>query len=182
MNRLRVILRRLRSKWSHRDRSYCDDWIARRAAPGPSSSCVKNYLMRYARTLSLNKLTQIFVTCCHCGLIQDFYRWCASMGTHPPRYWNRYIKYEVVHEVCGWNDLRRRLQSNCRCFAFFHPVISRALLILLGLRWSMRWRRGLGRDSTPASPRVMRNALKPPFFIPSAIVSQVCAAYRGAIF
>jgi len=36
-----------------------------------------------------------------------------------------------VHEVCGWNDLRRRLQSNCRCFAFFHPVMPRAPLIFV---------------------------------------------------
>lgn len=53
------------------------------------------------------------------------------MGTRPPRYWNRYIKYEVVHEVCGWNDLRRHLQSNCRCSAFFHPVMPRAPLIFV---------------------------------------------------
>lgn len=65
---------------------------------------------------------------------------------------------------------------------FFIPSCRARRSFLLRLRWSMRWRRGLGRDSTPASPRVIRNALKPPFFIPSAIVSQVCAAYRGAIF
>jgi malonyl-CoA decarboxylase len=32
------------------------------------------------------------------------------------------IRYEAVHEISGWDDLRRRLQPrDRRCFAFFHP-------------------------------------------------------------
>jgi malonyl-CoA decarboxylase len=33
------------------------------------------------------------------------------------------IKYEAVHEIQGWPDLRRRLQSDRRCYAYFHPVL-----------------------------------------------------------
>jgi malonyl-CoA decarboxylase len=33
------------------------------------------------------------------------------------------IAYEAVHEIKGWGDLRRRLQSDRRCFAFFHPAL-----------------------------------------------------------
>jgi malonyl-CoA decarboxylase len=33
------------------------------------------------------------------------------------------IKYEAVHEIQGWPDLRRRLQTDRRCYAFFHPVL-----------------------------------------------------------
>jgi malonyl-CoA decarboxylase len=33
------------------------------------------------------------------------------------------IEYEAVHEIKGWDDLRRRLQSDRRCFAFFHPQL-----------------------------------------------------------
>ncbi len=33
------------------------------------------------------------------------------------------IGYESVHEVNGWPDLRRRLQQDRRCFAFFHPAL-----------------------------------------------------------
>jgi malonyl-CoA decarboxylase len=33
------------------------------------------------------------------------------------------IKYEAVHAIQGWPDLRRRLQSDRRCYAFFHPVL-----------------------------------------------------------
>ena len=33
------------------------------------------------------------------------------------------IQYESVHEINGWADLRRRLEADRRCFAFFHPVL-----------------------------------------------------------
>jgi malonyl-CoA decarboxylase len=33
------------------------------------------------------------------------------------------IAYEAVHTMRGWEDLQRRLASDRRCFAFFHPAI-----------------------------------------------------------
>ncbi len=33
------------------------------------------------------------------------------------------IQYESVHEIHGWDDLRRRLAKDRLCFAYFHPVI-----------------------------------------------------------
>src|SRR3990170_9006807 len=33
------------------------------------------------------------------------------------------IQYEAVHAVQGWPDLRRRLEADRRCFAFFHPQL-----------------------------------------------------------
>lgn len=34
------------------------------------------------------------------------------------------IAYEAVHEIKGWDDLRRRLDpQDRRCFAFFHPAL-----------------------------------------------------------
>jgi malonyl-CoA decarboxylase len=34
------------------------------------------------------------------------------------------IEYEAVHEIQGWDDLRRRLDpDDRRCFAFFHPSL-----------------------------------------------------------
>ncbi len=33
------------------------------------------------------------------------------------------IRYESVHEINGWPDLRRRLEDDRRCFAFFHPAL-----------------------------------------------------------
>lgn len=33
------------------------------------------------------------------------------------------IEYEAVHEIQGWEDLRRRLEADRRCYAFFHPAL-----------------------------------------------------------
>jgi malonyl-CoA decarboxylase len=33
------------------------------------------------------------------------------------------IEYEAVHAVQGWPDLRRRLEADRRCYAFFHPQL-----------------------------------------------------------
>jgi len=33
------------------------------------------------------------------------------------------IEYEAVHEIRGWDDLRRRLEHDRRCFGFFHPSL-----------------------------------------------------------
>lgn len=41
------------------------------------------------------------------------------------------IEYESVHEIRGWPDLRRRLENDRRCFAFFHPVIPDVPLIFV---------------------------------------------------
>jgi len=41
------------------------------------------------------------------------------------------ITHEAVHEIRGWNDLRRRLESDRRCFAFFHPALPNEPLIFV---------------------------------------------------
>src|SRR3979490_2364920 len=41
------------------------------------------------------------------------------------------IAYEAVHEIKGWDDLRRRLAPNRRCFAFFHPALPGEPLIFV---------------------------------------------------
>ena len=33
------------------------------------------------------------------------------------------FKYEAVHAIQGWPDMRRRLEEDRRCFAFFHPAL-----------------------------------------------------------
>lgn len=44
----------------------------------------------------------------------------------------RIIRYEAVHEIRSWDDLRRRLQPpDRRCFAFFHPSLAREPLIFV---------------------------------------------------
>jgi malonyl-CoA decarboxylase len=41
------------------------------------------------------------------------------------------IAYEAVHEIDGWEDLRRRLGPDRRCFSFFHPTLSDEPLIFV---------------------------------------------------
>ena len=41
------------------------------------------------------------------------------------------IKYEAVHEIRSWGDLRSRLDSNRRCFAFFHNKMPTEPLIFV---------------------------------------------------
>lgn len=41
------------------------------------------------------------------------------------------IHYEAVHEIKDWRDLQRRLASDRRCFAFFHPQLPNEPLIFV---------------------------------------------------
>src|SRR5258705_2399992 len=41
------------------------------------------------------------------------------------------IAYEAVHQINGWDDLRRRLAPDRRCFAFFHPALPGEPLIFV---------------------------------------------------
>ena len=41
------------------------------------------------------------------------------------------IAYEAVHEIRSWGDLKNRLDSDRRCYAFFHPRIPNEPLIFV---------------------------------------------------
>jgi len=41
------------------------------------------------------------------------------------------IEYEAVHQVQGWHDLRRRLEADRRCYAFFHSALAEEPLIFI---------------------------------------------------
>jgi len=41
------------------------------------------------------------------------------------------IRHEAVHAVRDWDDLRRRLEPDRRCFAFLHPALPDELLIFV---------------------------------------------------
>jgi len=43
----------------------------------------------------------------------------------------RLIQYEAVHQIQGWRDLRRRLESDRRCYAYFHPALPQEPLIFI---------------------------------------------------
>jgi malonyl-CoA decarboxylase len=41
------------------------------------------------------------------------------------------MRYEAVHEIASWNDLRNRLDSDRQCYAFFHPQLPNEPLIFV---------------------------------------------------
>jgi len=50
----------------------------------------------------------------------------------PARILDKIVAYEAVHEINGWDDLRRRLYpADRRCFAFFHPAMPDEPLIFV---------------------------------------------------
>jgi malonyl-CoA decarboxylase len=49
----------------------------------------------------------------------------------------RIIRYEAVHEIKDWDDLRRRIDPpNRRCFAYFHPALADEPLIFVQIALS----------------------------------------------
>ena len=49
----------------------------------------------------------------------------------PAKLLEKIIHHEAVHAIDGWDDLRRRLQPDRRCFAFFHPQLPDEPLIFV---------------------------------------------------
>ena len=50
----------------------------------------------------------------------------------------RLIAYEAVHQIQGWDDLRRRLEADRRCYAFFHPALRDEPLIFIEVALTSR--------------------------------------------
>ena len=49
----------------------------------------------------------------------------------PAQLLEQLIRHEAVHAIDGWDDLRRRLQPDRRCFAVFHPQLPDEPLIFV---------------------------------------------------
>jgi malonyl-CoA decarboxylase len=49
----------------------------------------------------------------------------------PAQLLEKIIQHEAVHAIDGWDDLRRRLMPDRRCFAFFHPQLPGEPLIFV---------------------------------------------------
>ncbi|HWI12515.1 MAG TPA: malonyl-CoA decarboxylase [Burkholderiaceae bacterium] len=49
----------------------------------------------------------------------------------PAQLLEQIIRHEAVHQIDGWDDLRRRLQPDRRCFAFTHPQLPNEPLIFV---------------------------------------------------
>lgn len=74
----------------------------------------------------------------------------------------RIIEHEAVHAIDGWSDLRRRLQPDRRCFAFFHPQLPGEPLIFVEVALVPQMPAAIGplidRAAEPLSPRSFKVA------------------------
>lgn len=63
----------------------------------------------------------------------------------PANVLEKIIRYEAVHEIQGWDDLRRRLEpADRRCFAFFHPQLVDDPLIFVEVALTTEIPRAIG--------------------------------------
>ena len=70
----------------------------------------------------------------------------------------RLIQYEAVHQIQGWRDLRRRLEADRRCYAFFHPALPQEPLIFIEVALT---RRRNGPGAAAARPRLASRRSRP---------------------
>ncbi len=73
----------------------------------------------------------------------------------PANILEKIIHYEAVHEIQGWDDLRRRLDpADRRCFAFFHPSLVDEPLIFVQV--------ALGREVPGSIQHVLKEQKRQP--------------------
>ncbi len=57
--------------------------------------------------------------------------WRSSRWDSPASLFEKRIKYEAVHDIRSWADLKNRLDSDRRCYGFFHPSLPNEPLIFV---------------------------------------------------
>ena len=75
---------------------------------------------------------------------------------------DKIIAYEAVHEIQGWDDLRRRLDpADRRCFAFFHPSLVDEPLIFVEVALMSDIPESIGAVLQQEAPRTSEFEEKP---------------------
>ena len=81
----------------------------------------------------------------------------------PAQLLEQIIHHEAVHQIDGWDDLRRRLQPDRRCFAFFHPQLPDEPLIFVEVALLPEMADGISplidKHSAPLSPEQFKVAV-----------------------
>jgi len=102
--------------------------------PGGTSSIVamrRSLLSRVARQPELEALEADFLHLLSSWFNPGFLELQRVDWNSPAQLLEQIIRHEAVHEIDGWDDLRRRLQPDRRCFAFFHPQLPAEPLIFV---------------------------------------------------
>ncbi|MGO9547245.1 MAG: malonyl-CoA decarboxylase [Rhodomicrobium sp.] len=94
-------------------------------APGGTAALVRMRQDLLARlNTSLNAVDRDFVHLFSSWFNRGFLVLARMSWSSPASILEKIIAYEAVHEIQGWDDLRRRLDPHDRrCFAFFHPAL-----------------------------------------------------------
>jgi malonyl-CoA decarboxylase len=82
----------------------------------------------------------------------------------PANILEKIIRYEAVHQICDWDDLRRRIDPlDRRCYAFFHPALVDEPLIFVEVALTASIPTNiqslLSADRTPVHPQKARTAV-----------------------
>jgi malonyl-CoA decarboxylase len=96
-------------------------------APGATATIVqmRKDLLRFLREdASLGPVDADFASLLASWFNRGFLVLQSIDWSTPANILEKIILYEAVHEIKGWDDLRRRLDpADRRCFAFFHPSL-----------------------------------------------------------
>ncbi|KPL51619.1 MCD, Malonyl-CoA decarboxylase MCD [Prosthecomicrobium hirschii] len=82
----------------------------------------------------------------------------------PANILEKLIEYEAVHEIDGWDDLRRRIEpADRRCYAFFHPQLADEPLIFVEIALTTGIPSAIGpllaADRRPLAPKEATTAV-----------------------
>ncbi len=103
-------------------------------SPGGTSSIVamrRALLARVNRQPELQAVEADFLHLLSSWFNPGFLRLQRVDWNSPAQLLEQIIRHEAVHQIDGWDDLRRRLQPDRRCFAFFHPQLPDEPLIFV---------------------------------------------------
>ena len=103
-------------------------------SPGGTSSIVamrRSLLQRVAKEPELKAVEADFLHLLSSWFNPGFLQLRRVDWQAPAQLLEQIIRHEAVHEIDGWGDLRRRLQPDRRCFAFFHPQLPDEPLIFV---------------------------------------------------
>lgn len=89
------------------------------------------------------------------------------------------MRYESVHPIAGWGDLRRRMANDRRCFAFFHPALPEQPLIFVEVALVSEIAGEIGPLLDPQSPVADPHAADTAMFYS---INNALAGLRGISF
>ena len=119
-------------------------------APGGTAALVamrKEILARLRTEPELGRSTPTSGICSRSWFNRGFLEVRRIDWQTPAAVLEKLIAYEAVHEIQGWDDLRRRLAPDRRCFAFFHPALPGEPLIFVEVALTRDWPRRCSRCS-----------------------------------